>query len=66
MNCRAGKIKDFIPAVFNDISTDYFKEGQYRLKLTIYALPSSKEPCKCELLPNKLKHLFMVGSDYCM
>ena len=39
-NCLTGKIKDFIPKVYkNEAIHDLLKDGEYRLKFTIYTLP---------------------------
>ena len=39
-NCLTGKIKDFIPKVYKDEAIyDLLKDGEYRLKFTIYTLP---------------------------
>ncbi|XP_060594686.1 uncharacterized protein LOC132749032 isoform X2 [Ruditapes philippinarum] len=46
-NCRTGKIKDFIPVVYNNEAVeDLLEEGEYRLKFTIYTLPT--QPDKLE------------------
>ena len=39
-NCLTGKIKDFIPKVYkNEAIHELLKDGEYRLKFTIYTLP---------------------------
>ncbi|XP_053406902.1 uncharacterized protein LOC123546606 isoform X2 [Mercenaria mercenaria] len=43
-NCRSGKIKDFIPVVYNNEAVqDLLEEGEYRLKFTIYTLPTQPD-----------------------
>ncbi|KAL4231320.1 hypothetical protein ACF0H5_008900 [Mactra antiquata] len=40
-NCKTGKIKDFIPVVYsNDDVQEMMEEGEYKIKFTIYTLPS--------------------------
>ncbi len=40
-NCTSGKIKDFIPVVYNnDAIQDMLQEGVYRLQFTIYTIPT--------------------------
>ena len=44
-NCLSGKIKDFIPNVYkNEAIQELLKDGEYRLRFTIYTLPAYSHP----------------------
>ena len=65
-NCLSGKIKDFIPKVYDNADIyDMLKEGEYSLQFTIYTLPSppdtkgmkSMDECNTILMPLKYRLL---------
>ena len=66
-NCRSGKIKDFIPTVYNNKDVrDQLQDGEYSLKFTIYALPVPPDKNgRFQSMLYQYPLIKMVGSNVC-